>query len=355
MLSENLVKTGINTEVYTTTANGNQELPVIPGVQVTVDGVPVTYFKRITGDHTHFSPALFNQLKKEIKNFDMVHIHAWWNLVSIFSCRIALNSGVPVLLSPRGTLSEYSFKNKSIGPKWLLHRLLGLRVLKKCFIHATTAQEAASISRLFRPKQLFVVPNFVKLPRQREYFSPDESSVLRLVFFSRIEEKKGLDLLIEALPMITIPFNLTIAGDGKAEYVELLKNMAAANGSADKIMWIGFQSDNKFDILQQHDLFVLPSYDENFGNAVIESLSVGTPVLISNKVGLADYVSENNLGWICHINAESIAWEINNIFAERRADLKKIRERAPQVIYHDFEPDNLAGCYINMYKELVAQ
>ena len=112
--------------------------------------------------------------------------------------------------------------------------------------------------------------------------------------------------MIRALPAITIPCLLTIAGDGEPAYVESLKKIAADNGLEDKIDWIGFQSNDKFDLLQAHDLFVLPSYDENFGNVVIESLSVGTAVLISEDVGLEDYVNVNNLGWICHTNPESL-------------------------------------------------
>ncbi|MEO6633403.1 MAG: hypothetical protein ABIN13_16815, partial [Mucilaginibacter sp.] len=77
MLAEQLVKADIQTEAYATTANGKTELPVTPNKPVTVDGVTVTYFKRLTKDHSHFSPALLRQLWKQVKRFDVVHIHAW--------------------------------------------------------------------------------------------------------------------------------------------------------------------------------------------------------------------------------------------------------------------------------------
>ncbi|HTE01349.1 MAG TPA: hypothetical protein VK668_18815, partial [Mucilaginibacter sp.] len=57
-LSEQMVKAGCIVEVFTTTANGPVELPVVPDKQTNIDGVPVTYFKRLTKDHSHFSPAL---------------------------------------------------------------------------------------------------------------------------------------------------------------------------------------------------------------------------------------------------------------------------------------------------------
>jgi len=353
MLSEQLVKAGFSTEVFATMANGKEELPVIPGERMMVDGVAVTYFKRITKDHSHYSPALFGALRNDVKNFSLVHIHAWWNLVSVFSCFIALRRKVPVLLSARGTLSPYSFQNKSIGVKWALHHLLGKQLLKKCHIHATSQREAEAIQSLFQPKSVTILPNFVKLQGEGVTIKTELSPVFKLLFFSRIEEKKGLDLLLNALPAVSIPYTLTIAGNGDENYVNALKKIAEDNQLGANINWIGFQNENKFELLQAHDLFVLPSYDENFGNAVIESLSVGTPVLISEQVGLADYVIENGLGWTCQTNSGSISDAINDIAKNQGPELKRIRKDAPVVIYADFSEDNLVKKYIDMYDQLV--
>lgn len=353
MLSEQMVKAGVDTRVFATTANGKVELPVNPGQPVNVDGVTVRYFKRLTKDHSHYSPALQKILRKEAKSFDIIHIHAWWNLVSLFSTMIALNRKVPVLVSPRGTLSPYSFKNKSIGVKWVIHQLFGKRLLNKCHIHVTSLQEKEAIEKLIRPKSITVLPNFVKLSDKAISSTIKPSPVFRLLFFSRIEEKKGLDILINALPMLTIPYLLTIAGNGDKNYITSLKTLAADNGVADKIDWVGFHNENKFDLLRAHDLFVLPSYDENFGNTVIESLSVGTPVLISNKVGLADYVKQNNLGWICETNPESVGYSVNDIAQNKVTGLIRIRKDSPTVIGNDFNNDNLVKRYISMYNQLI--
>ncbi len=164
MLTEQLAKTGISTEVFATTANGKTELPVSPGQTTTVDGVSVRYFGRITKDHTHFSPSLLKQLWKESPDFDLIHIHAWWNLVSIFACMVALRRKVRVLVSPRGTLSEYSFQNKNIGIKWAIHNLLGKYLLNRCHIHVTSERENKATQHLIHPKSITELPNFVKLP-----------------------------------------------------------------------------------------------------------------------------------------------------------------------------------------------
>jgi glycosyltransferase involved in cell wall biosynthesis len=350
-LCEQMVKAGYMIEVFTTTANGAIELPLIPNKQTRIDGVSVTYFKRLTKDHSHFSPALLNRLWKEVKNFDLVHIHAWWNLVSVLSCWIALIRGVPVLVSPRGTLSSYSFTNKNNLAKKIIHNLLGKHLLKRSSIHVTSQREKTGIEAIINPKQIINIPNFIFLPNIIPDTPPKSDGCLKLLFFSRIEEKKGLDILLDALVSVTVPYHLTIAGDGDPEYIDKLKKITAKNGLSEYISWIGFQGENKFHLLRQHDLMVLPSYDENFGNVVIESLSVGTAVLISKNVGLADYVAENDLGWVCGLEESDIAGYISNIRLESDK-LSVIREHAPLVIRNDFNEESLTGKYINMYNQI---
>ncbi|GAC1309886.1 MAG: glycosyltransferase [Mucilaginibacter sp.] len=353
MLCEQLVKVGVFVTVFTTKANGKEELPVASGESINVDGVPVRYFNRVTKDHSHFSPSLLFRLWKDVNKFDLVHIHAWWNLVSVLSCFIALLRKVPVLVSPRGTLSPYSFGNRHIGAKWLIHQLLGKYLLNESHIHTTTQRERDAVMRLIHPRSINLLPNFIQLPAAKAISVRPSSTTLKLIFFSRIEEKKGLDILLNALTLVTVPYHLTIAGSGNPDYIESLKIIAANNQIENKISWIGFRDDNKTELLQQFDLFVLPSYDENFGNAVIESLSAGTPVLISDQVGLADYVKENILGWICQINEASIGNAINEIAENHRDELTRIRKEAPGIIYNDFNEDRLVKKYINMYDKMV--
>jgi len=353
-LSEQLIKTGIYVEVFTTTANGKAELEVIPNEKIIVDGVPVTYFKRITKDHTHLSPYLLRMLWRNVKNFDVIHINAWWNLVSVLSCWIAVRRRIPVVISPRGTLSAYSFSNKNSLPKQIIHQWLGKRLLKRSSMHVTSDREKFAIENIVSPKQIISIPNFVVLSGRVSDEMPDYSTdaILKLLFFSRIEEKKGLDILLNALNKVTIPYHLTIAGDGERDYINKLKAIAASNGTADRINWIGFQSANKFEILQQQDLMILPSHDENFANVVIESLSVGTPVLISKNVGLADYVEMKGFGWVCEPDQNEISTYINSIFEQKDKRLK-IRRAAPNIIRKDFDEAALTERYISMYKQII--
>jgi glycosyltransferase involved in cell wall biosynthesis len=281
----------------------------------------------------------------------VIHIHAWWNLVSLFSCLIALIHKVPVVVSPRGTLSAYSFQNKNIGKKWLIHYLLGKPLLHRCNIHVTSIMEAEAINTIIKAKSITNLPNFVKLPAIPPAGN-QPPGIFRLIFFSRIEEKKGLEILLNALYLFTFPYKLTIAGDGDVNYVNGLKALAKKNGVDENIDWVGFQGDNKFELLFQHHLLVLPSYDENFGNVIIESLSQGTAVLVSPFVGLVDYVIENNFGWVCELNTESVGNMINFIHG-KKDELNLIRSNSPGKIRADFDEENLTKQYMGMYNNII--
>ena len=351
MLAEQLVIAGENVTVYTTTANGLSELPVEIATPIFIDGVTVTYFKRITKDHTHLSPSLLTHLWRTARNYDAIHIHAWWNLVSVLGCLVALMRKVPVIISPRGTLSNYSFHNKNNNIKSIMHSWLGKPLLRKCYIHTTSNNEHDVMKAMLPDNTIFNIPNFIDLTKNK-FSGYQPTDHLRIIFFSRIEEKKGLDILLDALKSVTIPYKLTIAGDGNSGYVNQLKKLALDNGIATQIDWIGFQTDNKYHLLYEHDVMILPSYDENFGNVVIESLSVGTPVLISRAVGLADYVSQNHLGWLCETNSASVSAAINNLVSQK-AEINRIKEYAPGKISADFNYANLAKKYIDMYTQVV--
>ncbi len=360
-LSEELVKAGQDVVVLATTANGKTELDVASGVEQIVDGVKVFYFKRITKDHTHFSPALFSFLRKLIveekkagrKNELIIHIHAWWNLVSIFSCLIAKMYGVKVVLSPRGMLTSYSLNNRNSKLKDAIHFLMGKKLLKYCHIHATSKKEQQDVMETCKANGLTVISNFVELPKNIAFKAIESGNHYRLLFLSRIEEKKGLELLFKALSEVTIPWELTIAGSGETNYIESLRKLASKLNIDKKIKWLGHvANEQKFELILQNDLLVLTSYNENFANVVIESLAMGTPVLISENVGLYDYVINNNFGWVVPNEPEQLKITLIKSFEDKQKR-KEIREAAPKKIRTAFDENRLIKQYTEMYKNLV--
>ena len=363
-LCEELVNVGKHVEVLTTTANGDTELNVKTGVTIFLDGVPVTYFNRLIKGNNHLSPTLLFGIWKRLRLKELshlrsiVHIHAWWNMVSVGSCLLTHLLSGKVILSPRGTLSNYSFGNRKSLAKNIFHRTIGKHMLNRCHFHVSTEKEKQDILNILSPRSICVIPNFVEFPGITFDKKPSDTArkttVFKLLFLSRVEEKKGLDILFAALAKSAFNYHLTIAGTGDPGYIGSLETLISELGIQQDISWIGQQSNGqKFLLLAEHDLMVLPSHDESFANVVVESLSEGTPVLISSNVGLADYVRSKDLGWVYEDGSENLKIDLQHAY-EQTQKRNRIRMIAPGLIASDFHEHKLLKQYVDMYSRIIA-
>lgn len=333
--------------VLTTTANGPAELDVPRGVPQLVNGVEVYYYCRLTKDHSHFSPALLRQVWLQCRRYDIVHIHSWWNLAAMLSALLCLLRRKRFVLSPRGMLSPYTLGSFS---KRIFHGWLGCWVVRYGVLHATTEQEAEECLKIVPGWKYFIAPNIIPLPQlpnnppTQQPNNPTTQQPNHLLFLSRIDPKKGLELLFQALAQTND--HLLIAGSGDPAYIASLKALAERLGIAGRIEWLGWvEGEEKFRLLAGAELLVLTSHNENFANVVIESLAVGTPVLLSEQVGLSRYVQAKDLGWVTPLDAGAIAAAIGSARADevKRA---RIRQQAPAVVREDFEAGKVAGEYL---------
>jgi glycosyltransferase involved in cell wall biosynthesis len=123
--------------------------------------------------------------------------------------------------------------------------------------------------------------------------------------------------------------------------VESLKFKVDSLKLSEVVHWKGaVYGDEKFQLLAAHDLLVLPSFNENFANVVIESIAVGTPVLISDQVGLHQYVSRHHLGLVHQLTRESLLHQL---------DLFKEIAPLDFSIPKDFSSLPLVEKYMNLY------
>lgn len=337
--------------MLTTTANGKAELQVPIGKKIDVDGVETIYFRRLTKDHTHLSPGLMWQIWRDCRRYDLVHIHSWWNIPVMFSVLACWLRRVRPVLSPRGMLSDFTFQKDSRSPRAIFHRTIGKFLLRKTHLHLTS--EAERIESQDIGDDSFVLPNLIQTS-EKIFSQRTENEVFTIIFLSRIHPKKNLEGLFGALEKVSFDFRLRIAGMGEEEYLNRLKKMAEEKGISRRIEWVGeLYGDEKFQFYADADLFALPSFNENFANVVIEVLSTGAPVLVSEQVGLSDYVRKNDLGWICGTDEDGIAGKLEEAFSAKK-ERQAIRERAVKVIEKDFSPRALTLRYLEQYKKLSA-
>lgn len=331
--------------VICTTANGSDELGISSTETQNIDGVFVKYFKRQTKDHSHLSIGLLKYLWQNGNKFDIINIQSWWNLVAVFSALICKIRGWKYVITPRGMLSPYTYQSSIL--KKVIHFFIGNSLLKSAIIQATANDEALKIESLNSKYKVYIIPNFVNL--KTPIVPRKINDVFQLLFLSRIHPKKGLDVLIKSLPLLNFDCHLNIVGDGDLNYINSLKKIAVDYKVSDKITWHGsLYDEKKFEIYAHSDIMVLPSHDENFANNVLESLLMGTPVIITENVGLATFVHHNELGWTFKGGEIQLAACINKAINSKEM-LKRINEEARVIVLKEFDNAKLINSYIDLY------
>lgn len=295
---------GHDVSVATTNVDGPDNLDVPTDRPVVVDGVSVSYFPSNHLRRLYWSPPLAQHLREAMKNTDFLHLHSVFLWPTSAAARVAALNRVPWCVAPRGALvpALVQQRNRWIKAAWL--SLVEKRTLEgAAFIHATSALEAADVGGFgMRLPPVSVVPNGVDMPGPVE---ADEvaaalpiarSAGPLLLFLGRVNWKKGLDRLIPALAQV--PFaQLVIAGNDEEGLTPHLQQLAHDAGVASRVFFIGpVHGKAKDALLRTATLLVLPSYNENFGNVVLESLACGRPVAVTAAVGAAPIVVAANAG-----------------------------------------------------------
>lgn len=341
--------------VLTTTANGNSELNVVARQPVNVNGVRVTYYPRLTKGNTHFSPALLRGLNKQLSSFEIVHIHGWWNLVSVLSLCLASWKRKKIVLSPRGSLSLYSIKNTL---RKLVIKICNRWVFQNLYFHVTTHKEKNEIVEIIGSKnkhRVFVIPNII-ISKEVDIVPPptQQNESISFLFIGRIDPVKNLEQVIEALSGLNKPFTLKIVGGSRSvQYQAQLMELATRFKIGDRIEWLGetFDQEVKNRLMSQADFLLLLSHTENFGNAVVEALQHNLPVIVSKNVGAAEIVNEENLGWICSGTTKDILNTIENAIADREK-IMYIKANAALVFKNKYNPNRITEMYLEMYRNI---
>ncbi len=136
-------------------------------------------------------------------------------------------------------------------------------------------------------------------------------------YLGRLHPKKNVSTLIEAGSRLDDDVSLVIAGRGDAAYERALTAQAERllPGRAKFIGWVS--GDDKTRFLSDIDVLAMPSEYECFGVAAVEALAAGTPVIVSDRVGVADIVREHGGGRVVPADHESLAAAIQALLDDR--------------------------------------
>lgn len=353
-LATALVRRGHEVHVYTTSVDGEKNLDVPLGKPVNLDGVAVHYFPVPNLRRLYWSPELGRQLRSSVSSFDVVHLHSIFLWPTWAAARAAARAGVPYITAPRGMLVRDLIERKNAWLKtaWitLIERTTFVRAAG---VHVTAELEGEELRAFGWPlREIAWIPNGVDIPARHLPRSAGPFASLPAkyaLFLSRVSWKKGLDRLLTAWQWVP-DLPLVIAGNDDEGYQPKLEALARSLGISERVLFVGPVSDaSKWALFEDAQLFVLPSYSENFGNVVAEAMAMGCPVVVSPEVGIAAMVSEVAAGIVADCTPVQLAATVRELLANR-ASRAEMGARGREAVRTRLSWDGVAELAENLYR-----
>ncbi|WP_116139171.1 glycosyltransferase [Trinickia diaoshuihuensis] len=338
------------------------------GEVASLDGPDTPVSERLLGAVHRLGPArgtyglsmdAMRWMREHAGEYDAIVVHGIWQFHSIAARYGAGRSGTPLFVFPHGMLDPwfqrtYPRKHVKKLAYWALAERWVFRRARAVLFTCRTELELAREPFLDRRMPLEVTGFGIAPP-------PDDPSggaaffeaypALRgkriLLFLSRIHEKKGCDLLIEAFAQVAgrhPDVRLVIAGPGDDATVDALERLADARGIGAQVVWTGMLSGAvKWAALRAAEVFVLPSHQENFGIAVVEALASATPVIITDCVNIWREVAASGAGMVVKDTLEGVGAGIATwCDTKGPAEIAEMRGRALDCYHREFRIEGAA-------------
>jgi len=228
----------------------------------------------------------------------LVHIHGLWTPFEYRAFKEARRRGATIVMSPHGALESWAFEHKR-AKKHIAWRLYQKRLLQSAdLLVVNSPQELRRLRELGLTPPIATIPNGVDL-EGLSLASAEQNRERIVLFFSRIDPKKGLPDLIEAWRTLADRkgYHLHIHGHGDATYVKMIRNQIAASATGDIALLPPVFGPDRWKVFARASVYVLPSYSENFGITVAEALAAGLPVITTKATPWGNLTREG-LGWI---------------------------------------------------------
>lgn len=288
---------GHSVEIVTTDASSNRGRLVVPRSRPVLEhGFRIWHYPLLFWRYGPSLP-LFRGLKQAIRRADIIHIHSLYvfsTAAAAFWCR---QLGKPYLMRPHGSLDPYLRRRNAVMKNLYMNLIERSNLDGAAAIHFTTEEERDLVADLGLRSPPLVVPNGLNTEEYR--FLPSRELFLEryphlrgkrlLLYLGRINFKKGFEVLIPSVQHLLKErpnLHLIIVGPDDG-FGEVVRRLITQSGIVPHVTFTGMLSgSDKLAAFAAAELFVLPSYSENFGIAVIEALACGLPVCISDRVNI---------------------------------------------------------------------
>lgn len=303
-------------------------------------------------------------------NLDIIHTHGVWLKSNHEVCRACRTINMPLVLSPRGMLEPWALNNRYWKKKLALWLYAKKDLRSVTAFHATAESEAESIRRLGLKQPIAVIPNGVALPdiskmgygrwdmegaslseNQEPRSKNQEQTKKTALFLSRINPKKGLPMLLDAWKKVaTEDWRLVIAGNDDSDHLSLVHKRICDLELRDHVQIVGpLFGKEKQEAYLNADLFVLPSYSENFGIVVTEALGYGVPVLTTTACPWRE-LETHNCGWWVEATPHGVERGLDEALRTKDEELSAMGQRGRRLVEDKYQWPELAANMAEFYK-----
>ena len=214
----------------------------------------------------------------------LIHSHGIWNPVNHWTSQISHKYSIPLIIQTQGMLQPWALSHKKLKKQIGMYLFQWKDLLKADLFIATSNIEYENLRKLGLKQPIAIVPNGININLSipsRTNLQLTSTRKRTILFLSRIHPVKGLINLVNAWGIIR-PHNwvLKIAGPDEDNYLRVIKDLVIKLDLLDCIEFIGeVEGSAKSYAYVNADIFVLPTFSENFGIVVAEALAHGVPVI----------------------------------------------------------------------------
>ena len=323
------------------------------------EGVETKHFPYSTGwgrrgESWGVSSGLSRWIKQNYRDFDLVHCHGAWQMITYLMTRRAEN-GPPIVLTPHESLTDFDLAQSSSrltgGLKKWLRRYYQDHI--DLFVMSSNLEARDSIPGGGSDRSA-VIPHPVYDQSKRQLAKNAESSTrkgLKLGYLGRLHPKKNIDLILRALSAVSDDITLSIAGCGPE--LDALRSLSGSLGIAHRVGWQGFiDGAAKQKFFNNINVLIMPSDYECFGMAAAEAMIHGIPVITTANTGIAEIIRAGGGGEIVSAATDTVRAVIEKL-ANEPDKLSELGRQAAENARNSLSFAAYGGAMMRQYETLL--